>query len=1114
MGPSLGSYAGSYLRCGTETNGTEDFAVRVFDTGLSTSASTTLTVNSWNWLGLVYDAAADELKVYLNNALLDTIASVDLSTANFAVESLGSDSAVSGSQQGVGLAYERVWQAALTQTELLAEACNERPVRTTNLLSASPLDSRNDLGDRSGNDRDWTATGTIDSTGTPLNGPGVAFRAVSAVATGTTSLTIDKPAGTADNDIMIMTLSHQGAGFATVPAGWNLIQQDIQGSTRGEMYWKRASSEGANYSVTGLATAARGVIASYTGGLTVGSPVLTSSVGKDAGSTTTGAPTISTTIPDCLLVHGLASGGNEGSSVNVRFTSLYGIIGVLEDETTSFLVRSISSGAAGISIAYHHGMKIVPSATGVSRVTRITSALDGEHVAIMAAIIPQPTVTQSGSKFYLSKKYPSFLATGDVQGSWTTSAEGGSSYGTPHITWQLSRSKSDAGHHELVTGLRNQDTSNNILFGRFVSKPLAAQTIDGTFDLMMQNFVDRNDSSVGNPIPTAVYRVHIYIAQGDTLTPRATILNQYVDGVNWAGATATFQALSSAQSLTPTACEEGDRVVVEVGCRASVPSPYPSPIARPPNQYGIFKMNRGATNNLMNGLHVAGPAYQDGTASSTDTLAPFMSFSKDLAELTSSEDAPTNISAATATEMSELPYETTIKTAHVLNYDRAVWFKWTADEDARVFFHVMGSNYAMNVRVFDTDPPSGGGFIDNVSWNNKQYIVPLSYNAIDAVEGTTYYIQVRHIPNNFNAPASGGFLKFSAFKKIPLADNDVITTISGHIARFTKDGVLADFTGDLGSTVTSGLAIDYTKRPMDDLNGGTHSEHRLYVGIFNLDYVEILDLATFNLGEFEVDFLSDVLDSDNQNLSSLTINSDGQLAISYWGNGFTSVADNGSFLADIATLDSATFNVTDVTFADNQAGAPFAAATVHDGDLEAGGVGYVEYAANGQTVLYTSGGWYFPIGGTQVKQFNIAAGTQSPDFAMVTGGPGVNPGVKGIFPLADGGILLCRGGEVVRLNGAGSVILTYTPSQTVRYFSDVETASDGLTFWALDSNEGVLYKFDLNSGEELLRVPTYMGFNNSTSLVVYRLSVTIPIPTLRRWALHRFDIKIRQEEVA
>src|SRR5262245_61995039 len=142
-----------------------------------------------------------------------------------------------------------------------------------------------------------------------MQATGWTFRAQSAVAAGTTSLTITKPSGTVDGDIMLMWLTHKGASYATVPAGWTNVAQNISGSTRGELYWKRASGEGASYSITGLADTALGMIASYIGGKVSGNVVdVSDSIANAAGVYT--SPQVTPTVPYTLLVSSIHAGGN------------------------------------------------------------------------------------------------------------------------------------------------------------------------------------------------------------------------------------------------------------------------------------------------------------------------------------------------------------------------------------------------------------------------------------------------------------------------------------------------------------------------------------------------------------------------------------------------------------------------------------------------------------------------------------------------------------------------------------------------------------------------------------------------------------------------------------
>lgn len=61
-----------------------------------------------------------------------------------------------------------------------------------------------------------------------------------------------------------------------------------------------------------------------------------------------------------------------------------------------------------------------------------------------------------------------------------------------------------------------------------------------------------------------------------------------------------------------------------------------------------------------------------------------------------------------------------------------------------------------------------------------------------------------------------------------------------------------------------------------------------------------------------------------------------------------------------------------------------------------------------------------------------------------------------------------------------------------------------------------LFKFNMETGEQLIAVESHLIEGTATSIVLYRVNgITPPSPILtRRWALHRFDIKMRSEEVA
>lgn len=81
----------------------------------------------------------------------------------------------------------------------------------------------------------------------------ITFRADAEVINGTagTSVTVSKPAGTADGDLLIAFISETGVGSITAPAGWTLIGSVASGSSVTQAaYYKIAASEGASWTWT------------------------------------------------------------------------------------------------------------------------------------------------------------------------------------------------------------------------------------------------------------------------------------------------------------------------------------------------------------------------------------------------------------------------------------------------------------------------------------------------------------------------------------------------------------------------------------------------------------------------------------------------------------------------------------------------------------------------------------------------------------------------------------------------------------------------------------------------------------------------------------------------
>lgn len=113
----------------------------------------------------------------------------------------------------------------------------------------------------------------------------------------------------------------------------------------------------------------------------------------------------------------------------------------------------------------------------------------------------------------------------------------------------------------IATDETNSSPTWDVLLYRGVSGTLAAQTITGTVDIV---------AGVWEQIGTIVdlnWHIHIYVTQGDSDTPRGTLLSDYVEaaGVNEWPTVETGASLSSPAALSALAISDGDRIVVEIG---------------------------------------------------------------------------------------------------------------------------------------------------------------------------------------------------------------------------------------------------------------------------------------------------------------------------------------------------------------------------------------------------------------------------------------------------------------------------------------------------------------------------------------------------------------------
>jgi hypothetical protein len=531
-----------------------------------------------------------------------------------------------------------------------------------------------------------------------------------------------------------------------------------------------------------------------------------------------------------------------------------------------------------------------------------------------------------------------------------------------------------------------------------------------------------------------------------------------------------------------------------------------------------------------------GPCLPDTSAGDT-TLGRtgYLDFSHAFVEQAPATPAATNTTFATATAIGVMPFETSA-TSTVGNGQASVplWWSWVASFTGEATVHSFGTNYATDVGVLSGANTSAGiDFVQTSSGRNSGSALSLSAVTFNATDGVTYYFRVRQATATFNAPSSGGSCVVGVFQTRTLADGDVFVPVAGlGIVRY-RETQLVDLR--VYTSLVSGIVIDYSNRPMDSLNGGVHTQPRVYVGVYPRGPVEIFDAQTLNKGENEIDYILDPFpttsstdweDGGYQSQGQLGLDDNGLLYVGWWGNGYTRVAAtttppglSGSYLIAAATTNSANVGVIDAVNGDNQPGAPFVADR-YAVAVPTAGAGYVAPSADGTTLAYTSGGQYLDVGAQVVKKFNIAGNVQASDIATLVASSTPNPGVKGLTALPAGGWLVTNGSEVVRLNAAGAVIMTYTPSvaEWSESLVDARLTSDGASLWVLDEPSQALFLFDLATGTESVAFRTFLGTGNVSQLAIWFGESPAPVPpvygtrTVDQRRLRRFPHLSNEQE--
>jgi Galactose oxidase-like, Early set domain/Viral BACON domain len=232
---------------------------------------------------------------------------------------------------------------------------------------------------------------------------------------GATTITVNKPAGTVSGDMMVAGIYVRGQGssaIVTPPAGWALIRRTNSGSPAGAdgsllSYHKVAgSAEPASYTWTfDISRRALGGIASYSG-VNTSTPIDAHGGRANAASTAVTAPSITTTVPDTLLV-GLFCLFNDAT-----FTPPAGMT-----ERWDFTVPNPNG------MAYEAATE-ARSGAGATGTRAATSSLSAASLAQLIALKPQ-----AGVNYTLTASPSTVAPGGPLTVSWTAPS------GRPTTDW-------------------------------------------------------------------------------------------------------------------------------------------------------------------------------------------------------------------------------------------------------------------------------------------------------------------------------------------------------------------------------------------------------------------------------------------------------------------------------------------------------------------------------------------------------------------------------------------------------------------------------------------------------------------------------------------------------
>lgn len=697
------------------------------------------------------------------------------------------------------------------------------------------------------------------------------------------------------------------------------------------------------------------------------------------------------------------------------------------------------------------------------------------------------------TRYYPALKHPGVEIHSPCRGAWSALSITDRSWNPAFPTFQLMQTKVNAGTKKALDRIvTNQQDDFDFIAYRWITPPLASQTISGTFDLCFQvGFCEwRTALDITND-SVARLKVHVYLSDQRTLSVKQTLVNNYVNPTDLNYSHIYWTQLAVAQDIGTVVIADGDVIVIELGIRL-VSSPTPTPTYPPTDNTWMYFGYIGANSGTGDGVD---------TGSNQDvTLNSWFEFSDDITEK-ALPAAPANETCETAINIVSAPYNSPqIDNTGAVTVNRALWWKYTAERNGTVYLWSHGSNCGIDFNVWTGTCDALNTVASTKASDNFGLGRSYSYFAFTASAGTTYLIRLQTLTATYSAPLSGGCVRLSLSYDDVATEDDLFIPMGSLIQ--LRDGAYVKLTNDYYTEAPTGIAIDYTERPMTLFFGGTNTNKRILMGSHQFNLIEIFDVDNFDF----VDSIGDPFGATPKiHPAQLYCDRLGMLYAAFFGNGYQYVCGVVSLggtppavLNNISdTAARSAVRIIDATHGDLQAGAPYTA-TSKTPTIEHTAPWAITLDEATGILYYTSSGFYIPIGGTNdtLRRYNVLTDNQLANLISVTLQGTNNPGIKGLCLIPGGGLLLCNGTVVHRINSTGTIVKTYTPSIPLdsQSLCDVRLTADGTAFWVVDEATTRLFKFNLSSGVELMTVQPYGVPGTLVQMVIFQPSPPPPVP--------------------